>query len=113
MHRQSDARGGKVLTLLHDNIAGYTGDCKAQDLCVHLMQAASVPYMKMLGMWIYKGIVSDPIKEVRKLFFRLSNLWGDDIQLTMHLARRVYFEQANKFAEPFRVVLRYIEKVSV
>ncbi|KRT81633.1 hypothetical protein AMK59_5448 [Oryctes borbonicus] len=60
---KSDAVGGKVLSLLHDQISAYTGDYKAQDLCVHLMQAASVPYMKMLGMWIYKGIISDPIDE--------------------------------------------------
>ncbi|KAI4462855.1 gamma tubulin complex protein [Holotrichia oblita] len=60
---KSDAVGGKVLSLLHDQISAYIGDYKAQDLCVHLMQAASVPYMKMLGMWIYKGIISDPIDE--------------------------------------------------
>jgi hypothetical protein len=28
------------------------------------MEAACVPYMKMLGMWIYRGIISDPISEV-------------------------------------------------
>ncbi|KAF5282164.1 hypothetical protein FQR65_LT02861 [Abscondita terminalis] len=60
---KSDARGGKVLSLLHDNITGYIGDVQAQRLCLHLMQAACVPYMKMLGMWIYKGIISDPINE--------------------------------------------------
>lgn len=62
---QSDARGGKVLSLLHDHITSYIGNENAQNLCLHLIQAASVPYMKMLGMWIYKGIISDPIKEVR------------------------------------------------
>ncbi|KAI4462822.1 gamma tubulin complex protein [Holotrichia oblita] len=41
---KSDAVGGKVLSLLHDQISAYIGDYKAQDLCVHLMQAASVPY---------------------------------------------------------------------
>lgn len=53
-----------MLSLLHDQVTGYIGDAKAQQLCLHLMQAACVPYMKMLGMWIYKGIISDPINEV-------------------------------------------------
>ncbi|KAK4886580.1 hypothetical protein RN001_002851 [Aquatica leii] len=60
---KSDARGGKVLSLLHDHITGYIGDVQAQQLCLYLMQASCVPYMKMLGMWIYKGIISDPINE--------------------------------------------------
>lgn len=61
---QSDAKGGKVLSLLHEYINNSIGDEKAEELCVYLMQSASVPYMKMLGMWIYKGIIFDPIKEV-------------------------------------------------
>lgn len=62
-----------MLSLLHDQISAYIGDYKAQDLCVHLMQAASVPYMKMLGMWIYKGIISDPIDEVNfTVFYELN-----------------------------------------
>ncbi|XP_071055793.1 gamma-tubulin complex component 2-like isoform X1 [Onthophagus taurus] len=60
---KSDSIGGKVLSLLHEQISGFSGDYKAQNLCVQLMQAACVPYMKMLGMWIYKGIITDPIKE--------------------------------------------------
>ncbi|XP_031339434.1 gamma-tubulin complex component 2-like isoform X1 [Photinus pyralis] len=60
---KSDAKGGKVLSLLHDHITGYIGDTQAQQLCLHLMQAACVPYMNMLGMWIYKGIILDPINE--------------------------------------------------
>lgn len=60
---KSDAKGGKVLSLLHDHVVGCIGDAKAQQLYLHLMQAACVPYMKILGMWIYKGIISDPISE--------------------------------------------------
>ncbi|CAH0560730.1 unnamed protein product [Brassicogethes aeneus] len=60
---KSDAKGGKVLSLLHDKIVESIGDEKIQLLCVKLMEAACVPYMKMLSMWIYKGIISDPIKE--------------------------------------------------
>jgi gamma-tubulin complex component 2 len=60
---KSDARGGKVLSLLHDHIIGSIGDERTQQRCVSLMEAACVPYMKMLGMWIYRGIISDPISE--------------------------------------------------
>lgn len=66
---KSGSCGGKVLSLLHDKIAGNIGDYKAQDLCIRLMQAACVPYMKMLGMWIYKGIIADPIHEVHSKYF--------------------------------------------
>ncbi|XP_044749279.1 gamma-tubulin complex component 2-like isoform X2 [Coccinella septempunctata] len=60
---KSDAVGGKVLSLLHDRITSFIGDDKTQNLCVCLMEAACVPYMKMLSMWIYHGIITDPIKE--------------------------------------------------
>lgn len=66
------------MSLLHEFINNLIGDEKAEELCVHLMQSACVPYMKMLSMWIYKGIISDPIKEVvylslhcKKLLLRL------------------------------------------
>lgn len=51
--------------MLHEIVTSSIGDSKAYNLCVYLMEVTSVPYMKMLGMWIYKGIISDPIKEVR------------------------------------------------
>uniref|UniRef100_A0A6P7GV26 Gamma-tubulin complex component n=1 Tax=Diabrotica virgifera virgifera TaxID=50390 RepID=A0A6P7GV26_DIAVI len=60
---KSDAKGGKVLSLLHDHVSGSIGDERAQLLCLKLMEAACYPYMKMLGMWIYKGIITDPINE--------------------------------------------------
>lgn len=52
------------MSLLHENVIGSIGDERAQQLCLKLMEAACEPYMKMLGMWIYKGIISDPISEV-------------------------------------------------
>ncbi|XP_018336681.1 gamma-tubulin complex component 2 isoform X2 [Agrilus planipennis] len=60
---KSDAKGGKVLSLLHEHITGFIGDAKAQEVCLHFIQAACVPYMKILGMWIYKGIIADPFRE--------------------------------------------------
>lgn len=58
-----------MLSLLHEYINNSLGDEKAEELCVHLMQSACVPYMKMLSMWICKGIISDPIKEVSFYYF--------------------------------------------
>lgn len=60
---KSEARGGKVLSLLQELIDSYIGDQHAHGMCLHLMEHASVPYMKMLGMWISSGIISDPEKE--------------------------------------------------
>ncbi|XP_066246345.1 gamma-tubulin complex component 2-like isoform X1 [Euwallacea similis] len=60
---KSGAIGGKVLSLLHDYVISSIGDEKNQQICLKLMENASVPYMKMLGMWIYRGIISDPIGE--------------------------------------------------
>lgn len=74
---QSDVKGGKVLSLLHEYINNSIGDEKAEELCVHLMQCACVPYMKMLSMWIYKGIISDPIKEVRYVIFFVAYLHSE------------------------------------
>lgn len=53
-----------MLSLLHDHVIGSIGDERAQQICLKLMEAACVPYMKMLGMWIYRGIILDPISEV-------------------------------------------------
>ncbi|XP_060530433.1 gamma-tubulin complex component 2-like isoform X2 [Cylas formicarius] len=60
---KSNAKGGKVLSLLHDSVINSIGDEKTQQLCLRLMEEACQPYMKMLGMWIYRGIISDPISE--------------------------------------------------
>lgn len=61
---QADARGGKVLTLLHEQTLSSIGDSKAQALFLNLTQAATVPYMNILEKWIYKGVICDPVKEV-------------------------------------------------
>lgn len=66
---QSDAKGGKVLTFLHDYITQSITCENTKTLCIQLMEAACVPYMSMLSMWIFKGIISDPIKEVTHNFY--------------------------------------------
>lgn len=68
---KADARGGKVLTLLHEQMLSSIGDSKAQTLFLSLTQAATVPYMNILEKWIYKGVICDPVKEVSTLFIFL------------------------------------------
>lgn len=54
--------GGSTLTLLHDRTFNYTGDSQAQELCLYLTKAASVPYFEILEKWIYRGIIKDPYR---------------------------------------------------
>ncbi|XP_044734773.1 gamma-tubulin complex component 2-like isoform X2 [Chrysoperla carnea] len=60
---KANAKGGKALTLLHELSNGYLADAQAYKLCSFLLERASQPYMKMLGTWIYTGIINDPFKE--------------------------------------------------
>lgn len=57
--------GGSTLSLLHDKTFNYTGDSQAQELCLYLTKAASVPYFEILEKWIYRGIINDPYRCVR------------------------------------------------
>jgi hypothetical protein len=62
---QSGAKGGKVLSLLHEQTTSYAGDPTRQELCLFLTQKACTPYMEILEKWVYKGIICDPYEEVR------------------------------------------------
>lgn len=57
--------GGATLSLLHDRTFNYTGDSQAQELCLYLTKAASVPYFEILEKWIYRGIIKDPYRFVQ------------------------------------------------
>lgn len=59
---KASAKGGKVLSLLHEQTISV-GDPKIQKLCIHLTQAASVPYMDILQDWVYIGVIQDPYEE--------------------------------------------------
>lgn len=54
--------GGSTLSLLHDRSVNYTGDSQAQELCLYLTKAASVPYFEILEKWIYRGTINDPYR---------------------------------------------------
>lgn len=61
--QDKNLRGGNVLTMLHDSISLFSGDKNSQEIVVHLTQKAAVPYMEILSLWIFKGIVHDPRNE--------------------------------------------------
>lgn len=60
---KGECMGGATLSLLHDRTFNYTGDSQAQELCLYLTKAASVPYFEILEKWIYRGIIKDPYSE--------------------------------------------------
>ncbi|PSN40194.1 Gamma-tubulin complex component 2 [Blattella germanica] len=60
---KSGAKGGKVLSLLHERTSSYIGDPTGQELCLYLTQKACVPYMEILEKWIFKGVICDPYQE--------------------------------------------------
>lgn len=63
MLQVNNVRGGNVLTRLHDNIALYSGDRNSQQILIYLTQKAAEPYMEILKLWIFKGVIQDPKME--------------------------------------------------
>ncbi|XP_062542171.1 gamma-tubulin complex component 2 homolog isoform X2 [Armigeres subalbatus] len=61
--RQTNCRGGTALTLLYDKIIATTGDEKSRKVLIHLIEMAAVPYMEMLQLWIFNGVIHDTRKE--------------------------------------------------
>ncbi|CAK9804480.1 Gamma-tubulin complex component 2 [Anthophora plagiata] len=60
---QANAKGGKVLSLLHEQANNISGEAKFKELCLFLIQTASIPYMQILEKWVYKGVICDPYEE--------------------------------------------------
>lgn len=60
MLKAHNVRGGNALSRLHDNIAFYSGDRNSQQILIYLTQKAAEPYMEILRLWIFKGIIQDP-----------------------------------------------------
>ncbi|XP_077359337.1 gamma-tubulin complex component 2 isoform X2 [Festucalex cinctus] len=60
---KGECMGGATLSLLHDRTFNFTGDAQAQEVCLYLTKAASVPYFEILEKWIYRGIIRDPYSE--------------------------------------------------
>ncbi|XP_019730012.1 gamma-tubulin complex component 2 isoform X2 [Hippocampus comes] len=60
---KGECMGGATLSLLHDRTFNFTGDAQAQEVCLYLTKAASVPYFEILEKWIFRGIIRDPYSE--------------------------------------------------
>ncbi|KAK9366189.1 Spc98 family-domain-containing protein [Lipomyces kononenkoae] len=56
-------KGGGVIKLLTDRLYSVSGDPALRDLLSYLVREASLPYMKMLNMWLHRGIIADPFNE--------------------------------------------------
>ncbi|XP_017066983.1 gamma-tubulin complex component 2 homolog isoform X2 [Drosophila eugracilis] len=56
-------RGAAVLTYLHERIKRLEGDQIAQQLIIGLARKAAEPYMRMLKLWIQKGVIVDRNRE--------------------------------------------------
>lgn len=59
---KGECMGGATLSLLHDRTFNFTGDAQAQEVCLYLTKAASVPYFEILEKWIFRGIIRDPYR---------------------------------------------------
>ncbi|KAF6021141.1 TUBGCP2 [Bugula neritina] len=55
--------GANTLSLLHNRLKILTGDAQCSSLCVELGERAAVPYLHMLELWLYRGIIQDPYAE--------------------------------------------------
>ncbi|KAH8340783.1 hypothetical protein KR059_006884, partial [Drosophila kikkawai] len=61
--QQGELRGAAVLTHLHGRIKRLEGDREAQKVIIGLMGKAAEPYMRMLQLWIQKGVIVDRQQE--------------------------------------------------
>ncbi|KMZ10638.1 gamma-tubulin complex component 2 homolog isoform X2 [Drosophila simulans] len=59
----SDSRDAEVLTFLHERIKRLEGNNDAQKLIIGLVRKAAKPYMRMLQLWIQKGVIVDRHQE--------------------------------------------------
>ena len=58
--RKRKCIGGKVLTLLTERLATFSGDPAARTLLEMLLREASRPYLAMLNEWLHHGGIKDP-----------------------------------------------------
>lgn len=54
-----DLTGGKILTLLYDEVTLLMGDVRSQGIVIELTEQAAAPYFEILELWILKGVIID------------------------------------------------------
>ncbi|XP_002022831.2 gamma-tubulin complex component 2 homolog isoform X1 [Drosophila persimilis] len=59
----NEFQGAAVLTHLHGRIKRLEGDRAAQQIMINLTHQAAEPYMRMLQLWIQKGVIVDRNRE--------------------------------------------------
>eukprot|EP00516_Mucochytrium_quahogii_P003975 CAMPEP_0203759020 /NCGR_PEP_ID=MMETSP0098-20131031/11951_1 /ASSEMBLY_ACC=CAM_ASM_000208 /TAXON_ID=96639 /ORGANISM=" , Strain NY0313808BC1" /LENGTH=1021 /DNA_ID=CAMNT_0050651747 /DNA_START=232 /DNA_END=3294 /DNA_ORIENTATION=+ len=60
--KSATATGGSLLNVIH-KLASRGGDAKSRSVYHYLVQNATVPYLEMLELWIYHGVIRDPYDE--------------------------------------------------
>ncbi|KAG7275881.1 hypothetical protein CRUP_033294 [Coryphaenoides rupestris] len=111
LHRQGPALPAEALPAA-DRTFNFTGDSQAQELCLYLTKAASVPYFEILEKWVYRGALlelalrmstanTDPFKDnlkylnvVRECGWDVTCLEAKEVLYT--LKERDYVEQIEK-----------------
>lgn len=58
--KESNMQGAEVLSYLHTRITALVGNTRAQSVISHLTEMAAQPYIKMLQLWVKKGVIVDP-----------------------------------------------------
>jgi len=48
---------------MHAIVCSRGGDAKSRAVFQYLSQAATVPYLEMLELWVYHGVIRDPFGE--------------------------------------------------
>lgn len=56
-------KGGDVIKLLTDRLYSVSGDQSARELLTFLLREASRPYVRMLNLWLHRGVINDPFNE--------------------------------------------------
>ncbi|KAK7205475.1 Spc98 family protein [Myxozyma melibiosi] len=56
-------KGADVIKILTDRLYAVAGDPPARELLTFLLRESSKPYVKMLNLWLHRGIISDPFGE--------------------------------------------------
>jgi gamma-tubulin complex component 2 len=60
--RVQDVIGGEMIDRIHCSLLEQ-GNEKARKIHEHILIAATAPFLKMLSLWLYKGVLSDPYNE--------------------------------------------------
>ncbi|QQP53566.1 Gamma-tubulin complex component [Caligus rogercresseyi] len=107
MIESAKARGGRTLSLLHEQVVIHNGRGDAlKNIGEFLVERASRPFFETLSLWIQKGIISDPGKDffvednevIERLMLPLeySDYWEKRYSLNVNLAPNFLYQHIDK-----------------